>query len=95
MRMMPDFRSSLDLLTYHTTSEMQACLLSLGSVAENIRARLQYEISQQPRLLERLSTPLLELLQTTLDSHRLALTINQDNADLLLYAVVRNQCRQG
>lgn len=47
------------------------------------KARLQYEVAQQPRLLEHLSTPLIELLQTTLDSHRLALTIDQDNADLL------------
>ena len=51
------------------------------------RARLQYEVAQQPRLLEYLPTPLIELLHTTLDSHRLALTIDQENADLLLYAV--------
>lgn len=56
------------------------------SVTEAIRARLQYEVAQQPRLLEQLPTPLVELLQKTLDSHRLALTIDQDNADLLLYA---------
>ncbi|KAF6240511.1 hypothetical protein HO173_001179 [Letharia columbiana] len=47
------------------------------------KARLQYEVAQQPRLLEYLPTPLIELLQTTLDSHRRALTIDQDNADLL------------
>ena len=83
-------KSSLGLLTYHTTSEARAspvCGISLS----DIRARLQYEISQQPRLLERLPTPLIELLQETLDSHRLALTINQDNADLLLYAGVGGQ----
>lgn len=47
------------------------------------KARLQYEVAQQPRLLQHLPTPLIDLLQTTLDSHRLALTIDQDNADLL------------
>ena len=50
------------------------------------RARLQYEVAQQPRLLAHLPTPLIDLLQTALDSHRLALKIDQDNPDLLLYA---------
>ena len=50
------------------------------------RARLQYEIAQQPRLLAHLPTPLFDLLQIALDSHRFALKIDQDNPDLLLYA---------
>lgn len=92
MHMTLDFRGSLVLLTYHTTSEMQLSSV-YGKSLKIFRARLQYEVSQQPRLLECLPTPLIELLQTALDSHRLALTIDQDNADLLLYALVRKQRR--
>lgn len=47
-------------------------------------ARLQYELTQRPRLLMFLSKPLLNLLQSALDAHRLALGINKDNVDLLL-----------
>ena len=47
---------------------------------------MQYEVSQQPRLLAHLSVPLIDLLQLALDSHRTALRIDQDNPDLLLYA---------
>jgi len=50
------------------------------------RARLQYEISQQPRLLASLLLSLMDLLQLALESHRYALDIKQDNPDLLLYA---------
>ncbi len=49
------------------------------------RARIQYEVAQQPRLLEHLPTPVLDLLQVALGSHRYALRIENDNADLLLY----------
>lgn len=83
-----DFRSFLGPLTYYTISETLAFRLAVS--LKYVRARLQYEVAQQPRLLEHLPTPLIELLQTTLDSHRLALMIDQDNADLLLYAFVRN-----
>ena len=51
------------------------------------RARLQYEVAQQPRLLAHLPTPLFDLLQIALDSHKTALKIDQDSPDLLLYAL--------
>jgi len=51
------------------------------------RARLQYEVTQQPRLLVHLPTALTDLLQVALDSHRVALKIKQDSPDLLLYIV--------
>ncbi|MCJ1251203.1 hypothetical protein MMC30_008434 [Trapelia coarctata] len=47
------------------------------------KARLQYEISQQLRLLEQLPTPLVELLQLAVESHRYALAQKQDDADAL------------
>ena len=49
------------------------------------RARVQYELTQHPRLLEQLPGTLLELLQTALESSRYALSLKQDNADVLLY----------
>ena len=54
-------------------------------LTEVFRARLQYDLAQQPRLLDHLPFTLVELLQLALESHRYALDINQDNADLLLY----------
>lgn len=50
------------------------------------RARLQYELTQQPRLLAFMPFSLMDLLQLALESHRYALVIKQDNPDLLLYA---------
>jgi len=50
------------------------------------RARLQYELAQQPRLLAFMPFSLMDLLQLALESHRYALDIKQDNPDLLLYA---------
>ena len=51
------------------------------------RARLQYDLSQQPRLLKELSTPAAALLQSALDSHRYALNLRRDDADILLYGL--------
>ncbi|KAL4991604.1 hypothetical protein BDW68DRAFT_135976 [Aspergillus falconensis] len=47
------------------------------------KARLQYEITQHPRLAAQLSTPLGEALSVALQSHREALVLEQDNADAL------------
>jgi hypothetical protein len=54
-------------------------------------ARLQYEMTQQPRLLAHLEKPLLELLQAALEAHRLALNLDQDNADILLWVALQWQ----
>ena len=50
-----------------------------------VRARLQYELSQQPRLLEHLPSPLLDVLHAALNSHRHALNLKPEDADTLLY----------
>lgn len=47
------------------------------------RARVQYEITQHPRLAAQLTTPLGEVLSVALHSHRVALQFEQDNADAL------------
>ncbi|KAL4938593.1 hypothetical protein BDV06DRAFT_200703 [Aspergillus oleicola] len=47
------------------------------------KARVQYEITQHPRLAAQLSTPLGEALSVALSSHREALVLEQDNADAL------------
>ncbi|RDL40631.1 uncharacterized protein BP5553_00610 [Venustampulla echinocandica] len=47
------------------------------------KARVQYELSQHPRLLAQLPGNLWELLQTALESSRYALTLNQTDADVL------------
>jgi hypothetical protein len=49
-----------------------------------LRARVQYELTQHPRLLAQLPGTLLDLLKTALESSRYALSLNQDNADVLL-----------
>ena len=48
------------------------------------RARVQYQITQQPRLLAQNPAPLVDLLQVALDSHRYALQSRPDDADALL-----------
>ncbi|KAL4959868.1 uncharacterized protein BDV14DRAFT_183763 [Aspergillus stella-maris] len=47
------------------------------------KARVQYEITQHPRLAAQLSAPLGEALSVALVSHREALVLEQDNADTL------------
>ncbi|PGH17126.1 hypothetical protein AJ79_01264 [Helicocarpus griseus UAMH5409] len=47
------------------------------------KARIQYEITQHPRLVTQLPAPLVEILHIALKSHRQALTLQQDNADIL------------
>ena len=47
------------------------------------RARVQYEITQHPKLAAQLPAPQAEILQVALQSHRDALRLEQDNADVL------------
>ncbi|KAL9587487.1 MAG: hypothetical protein Q9212_000189 [Teloschistes hypoglaucus] len=49
------------------------------------KARLQYELSQQPRLLPHLQRNEMSLLNSAVASHRDALSIRRDSPDLLLY----------
>jgi hypothetical protein len=55
------------------------CLLT-----EANRARVQYELTQHPKLLAQLPGSLLDLLQTALESSRFAMSLNPDNPDVLL-----------
>jgi hypothetical protein len=48
------------------------------------RARVQYQITQHPRLLAQHGASLKDLLDVALDSHRYALTLQPDDADALL-----------
>jgi len=47
------------------------------------KARLQFEITQQPGLVEHIGLPLVDLLRQTLESHRVALGLEGENADIL------------
>ncbi|KAE9379636.1 hypothetical protein N431DRAFT_434565 [Stipitochalara longipes BDJ] len=47
------------------------------------KARLQYELTQHPKLLQQLPGSLLELLQTAIESSKYALKLNEQNADVL------------
>lgn len=48
------------------------------------RARVQYELTQHPKLANELPAPLIDLLSTALQSSRAALALNGENADVLL-----------
>ncbi|KAK0110478.1 hypothetical protein ONS96_002087 [Cadophora gregata f. sp. sojae] len=47
------------------------------------KARVQYELTQHPKLLQQLPGSLLDLLQTALTSSKFALSLNGENADAL------------
>lgn len=47
------------------------------------RARLEFELSQQPTLVAKLPIPQLDFLQQALTSHRYALQLNAESADVL------------
>ncbi|KAL1992469.1 hypothetical protein VTN49DRAFT_4501 [Thermomyces lanuginosus] len=47
------------------------------------KARVQYEITQHPKLSKQLPAPQIQILQIALQSHRDALALKQDNADIL------------
>lgn len=88
--MMPDSINLHVPLILRTTSKYfhfgHRCLFmfAVQQMLTNKRARLQYDLAQQPRLLQYLPGTMLDLLKTALDSHRRALDINQENTDLLL-----------
>lgn len=48
------------------------------------KARLQYDLTQHPKILAQLPGSLIELLSTALESSRIALKLKGDNADALL-----------
>jgi len=47
------------------------------------KCRVQYELTQYPKLLAQLPGTLIELLETALESSRYALSLKQDNAEVL------------
>ncbi|THZ06801.1 hypothetical protein D6C93_01322, partial [Aureobasidium pullulans] len=47
------------------------------------KARLEFELSQQPTLVAKLAVPSLDFLQQALNSHRYALQLNGESADVL------------
>src|SRR6266536_2364643 len=47
------------------------------------KARVQYEITQHPKLVTQLSAPLIDVLRVALESHREALKLQQENEDVL------------
>ncbi|EEA21393.1 hypothetical protein EYB25_007341 [Talaromyces marneffei] len=47
------------------------------------KARVQYEITQHPKLATQLPAPQIKILHIALQSHRHALVLDQDNADVL------------
>ncbi|PYH42774.1 uncharacterized protein BP01DRAFT_404501 [Aspergillus saccharolyticus JOP 1030-1] len=47
------------------------------------KARVQYEVTQHPKLKAQLSAPLGDVLHEALESHRLALALEQDSSDAL------------
>ncbi|KAH8815970.1 hypothetical protein F5884DRAFT_774465 [Xylogone sp. PMI_703] len=47
------------------------------------KARVQYELTQHPKLAEQLPSSLIELLHTALESSRFALQLRQDSPDVL------------
>lgn len=44
---------------------------------------MEFDLSQQPTLVAKLTVPLLDLLQQALESHRYALRLNEESADIL------------
>lgn len=61
------------------------CLFHKPLCSLRLRARIQYDITQHPILLEQLGEPVEDLLRAALDSSRAALSLRQDNDDALLY----------
>ncbi|KAK4552220.1 hypothetical protein LTR86_010574 [Recurvomyces mirabilis] len=47
------------------------------------KARLELEITQRPAIVSHIGQPLVDLLKQTLDSHRYALKLNEQNPDVL------------
>lgn len=75
---------------------LRSCLQQVRSfcpgilVTKNLisyRARVLYELTQYPKLRAQLPGTLLDLLSAALEASRFALSLKQDNADILLYVV--------
>ena len=47
------------------------------------KARLLLEVTQQPALVDHIGLPLIDLLSKTLEAHRYALRLNEENTDVL------------
>lgn len=84
MLMKRDWRSSPAPLTWPTTSAYNFARDSPPFADNFARARLQYEMTQHPKILPQLPGTLLELLQTAIESSRYALKLESENADALL-----------
>ena len=79
-------KSSLPPSILPTTSEStQYTSTTIYHLLTRRRGRLQYELTQHPKLLAQLPGSLLGLLQAALESSRNALALRQDNPDVLLY----------
>lgn len=83
-------RSSIQQVGIQIRKDLNSKVISgwKGYLTAHARARLQFDVAQQPRLLAHLPFSSVDLLQLALESHRYALDIRQDNPDLLLYAQV-------
>ena len=64
--------------TSKTSSQDSFAMLNIS------RARLEYDITQQPAFVGQIGSSNLSLLREAAASHRVALDIEQDNADVLL-----------
>jgi hypothetical protein len=71
-------------LISHTTSKWDLTdgFMRLSNSNVTIRALVLFQITQEKRIAD-LFVPILELLQETLNAHRVALSIDQQNADVL------------
>lgn len=86
--MMPVFKGFPGPMTLPTISIQTINYYNAKPTLNSPRARIQYDIAQQPRLLEHLPGSLIDLLKAALESHRAALEIEHDSPDLLLYAQI-------
>ena len=69
---------SIWLTISKTSSQDSFAMLNIS------RARLEYDLTQQPAFVAQLGSSYLTLLKEAAASHRVALDIEQDNADVLL-----------
>jgi hypothetical protein len=66
-----------------SSSNQSICIITILFSNITSRARIQYEITQHPKLAAQLPAPQAEILEVALQSHRDALYLEQDNADAL------------
>jgi hypothetical protein len=72
-----DYKQSISLLF------LRSICIARSPANITARARVQYEITQHPKLAAQLPAPHAEILEVALQSHRDALYLEQDNADAL------------